>query len=436
MTLKPFLWILLVGLVACGQSPAATQSPLPASPLPAPAAGTYLYIRDTGGEVRVRFPSGDLVMAGTVLSADGRRAYSLETPPQTGKSLLVARDIPSMTVLKRLELDPFWSLPTITRTDSGAAGEPGGLSADGHWLVLSTSQGSLRSLDWPSRFLVVDTSLSRSPREVSIPGDFEFDAISDDGSRLFLIEHKSQGDYNVRLYDLVKGRLDANLIIDKLSPGERMRGNRVDLVAGSGARWLYSAYSAGGGKGFIHALGLGPSSTYAYCIDLPKSTAGNWRLALGSDRLYAFSPADGLLAEVSLSEPPKVMRTMTLPKAGAARNPFWVDAAAKETFGAAARPAVAPDGKTIYLATEQAVWVVDVPSFSVRMRLLAGARATSVAVDPDGWLYASTVITVNSSSQRPGLGLELLRVNPRTGEVADRLPGIMGSTLLRVQVLS
>jgi hypothetical protein len=329
-----------------------------------------------------------------------------------------------MTLLKRLELDPFWALPTITRTDAGAAGEPGGLSADGHWLVLS-AQRSSRWPEAPSRFLVLDTTFNRAPREVSVAGDFEFDAVSDDGNRLFLIEHKSQGTYNVRFYDLARGWLDPNLIIDKLSPGERMRGNRVDSVAGSGARWLYSSYSAGGPKGFIHALGLLPNSSYAYCIDLPDSTGGSWRLALASDRLYAFSPANGMLAEVSLSEPPKVLRTMTLPKASAGRNPFWLDAAAKETRGGGARPVLAPDGKTIYLPTEQAVSVVDIPSFSVRSRLLAGTHLTGLAVDPGGWLYASTMTTA-----------EVMRLDPHSGQVAERLPGNSGAALIRVRVLS
>jgi hypothetical protein len=319
----------------------------------------------------------------------------------------------------------------MNRRASRAASRPAAI-----WLVLTAPPGSHRSLDWPSRFLILDTSLNGTPREVSVPGDFEFDAISDDGSRLFLIEHKSQGSYNVRFYDLVRGRLDPGLIIDKLQPGERMRGSRVDSVVRPGERWLYSSYSASGGKAFIHALGLESNNTFAFCVDLPNSRIGNWKLALRADRLYAFNSTDGLLAELSLGEPPKVLRTLTLPKASAARNPFWVDAAAKEILGTSARPALAPDGKSVYLPTDQAVWLVDVPGFSVRSRLLAGARATSVAVDADGWIYASTTSTVTSSSRRAGVGSEVVRLDPRTGEVAERLPSSVGAILLRVQVLN
>jgi hypothetical protein len=435
MTLKRLWWVLLLGLSACGQWPAATQSPLPASPLPAPAAGTYIYVRDSAGDIRVSKPGGQLATAGAVVSPDGRRAYSLQAAA-AGKRELLVRDIPSLTVLKHLELDPFWSLPAITGPDYEPTGEPGGLSAGGRWLVLMAGLRGHRSLDLPSRFLIVDAGFTQTPREVSIPGNFDFDAISDDGNRLFLIEHKSQGSYNVRFYDLVRGRLDPGLIIDKLQPGERMRGSRIDSVVRPGARWLYSSYSAGGGKAFIHALGLESYNTFAYCIDLPNSSTGSWKLALQADRLYAFNSADGLLAELSLSEPPKLLRTLTLPKGSAGRNPFWVDAAAKEMPDASARPALAPDWKTVYLPTDQAVWVVDLASFSVRSRLLANARATSVAVDPDGWIYASTITTVTSSSQRAGMGWDVLRLDPRTGEVAERLPSSVGAVLLRVQVLN
>jgi hypothetical protein len=386
----------------------------PASPLPPPQPGTYLFAGDFTG-VSVGLAVAELRYAGSVVSADGRRAYEIDR--QGREKALVVRDIPSLEVVRRFGLDHVWSLPEVTQTFGALRGELGGLSANGRWLVL---WGGLQgSSETRSRFLVVDTTFSRPARDVSIPGNFYFDAISDDGNGLFLIERQARNTYSVRVYDVARGKLGSENLVDKSAPNEVMRGMRTDSVAGAQGTWLYSAYADTGGKAFIHALGVGLGQPYAHCIDLPRSSLGYWKLALGKDRLYAFSEPDGLLAELQVAEPPRVMRTLTLPRATAWRNPFWVDAMAKEMPGS--RPALAPDGRTLYLVRDRVVWAIDTQSLSVRSRLLEGSNPISVAVDADGWLYATSTTSVG-----------VLRVDPRTGDVAERLAGGIGAPLLRV----
>src|SRR5207247_8651676 len=59
---------------------------------------------------------------------------------------------------------------------------PAGLSPNGRWLVLVGASGA------ESSFAVVDTSLVRLAAFAKVPGPFTYDAISDDGTSLYLIE--------------------------------------------------------------------------------------------------------------------------------------------------------------------------------------------------------------------------------------------------------
>src|SRR5690242_20319740 len=76
----------------------------------------------------------------------------------------------------RMGLPGDYQLPPATNS-----GIPGGLSPDGAWLVL-------QRFDTASHLLVIDTTFTLSPREISLPGRFRFDAISNDGDRLYLIQ--------------------------------------------------------------------------------------------------------------------------------------------------------------------------------------------------------------------------------------------------------
>jgi len=83
------------------------------------------------------------------------------------------------------------------------AGGAEGMSHDGRTLVLQNADGILS----PSTFAVVDTERLRLVHEVQLPGSFSYDALSPDGSRLYLIQYTRgrSGDlshYVVRAYDL------------------------------------------------------------------------------------------------------------------------------------------------------------------------------------------------------------------------------------------
>ncbi|MGH8957011.1 MAG: YncE family protein, partial [Microbacterium sp.] len=143
-------------------------------------------------------------------------------------------------------------------------GSPGGLSADGKTLVLLPSQASPRS----TTLAVLDAERLRVEKRVSLRGAFSFDAISPDGSRIYLIEYLSRADptrYAVRELDLRSERLLPAPILDPDEPPGEMRGTASTRATSPDGRWAYTLYD-GAEYPFIHALDTVKGR--AVCIDL------------------------------------------------------------------------------------------------------------------------------------------------------------------------
>jgi len=161
-------------------------------------------------------------------------------------------------------------------------GSAGGLSGDRHTLALIEPRTGFPRQT--TRLLVVHVPSLRRQALVTLRGDFSFDAISPDGSRLFLIDYLSSSDptrYAVRSFDLRKMRLDPRPVVDPRNPGERMRGNPLSRAASVDGRWAYTLYDGGGATPFVHALDTRDAS--ARCIDLnrlDRATLGRLRLRL------------------------------------------------------------------------------------------------------------------------------------------------------------
>ena len=104
-------------------------------------------------------------------------------------------------------------------------GTASGLSADGRTLVVIRPR-----LQFPrarTSFAVLGTRRLRVRDEVTLRGDFSFDALSPDGRWLYLIEYLSPKDpnrYAVRVYDLTAGLLEPEPIVDPDEAAEPMRG--------------------------------------------------------------------------------------------------------------------------------------------------------------------------------------------------------------------
>lgn len=146
-------------------------------------------------------------------------------------------------------------------------GSASGLSGDDRTLVLIEPRIGFPRPE--TRLAVIDTQPLRVLRIVTLHGDFSFDAVSPDGSSLYLIQYTSALDptrYNVRVYDLDTDRLVKAPVVDPHEKGEKMRGQPLTRATSPDGRWAYTLYDGAGKAPFVHALDT--STRSARCIDL------------------------------------------------------------------------------------------------------------------------------------------------------------------------
>jgi hypothetical protein len=201
-----------------------------------------------------------------VATRDGAFHY-VAVPDGTTGTLLEKIEVAHGEVYSWLRLDGSWGNPSLGTGE--LTGE--GLSHDGRTLVLASTSGPFAS---PSRFLVVDTRRMRAVRTITLHGGFSFDALSPDGSRMYLIQYKylSSGDlsdYIVRGYDLRTNRLMPGRIADRSEHEDSMSGSAMTRTTSADGRWVYTLYQKPNGEPFVHALDTVRAA--AYCIDLPKN---------------------------------------------------------------------------------------------------------------------------------------------------------------------
>jgi hypothetical protein len=202
-------------------------------------------------------------------------------------------------------LDGRYTVPVVALDHTAA-----GLSTDGSTLVLINPRRTFPRAR--TSFVVLDAKSLRTRGHVVLQGDFSFDALSPDGTRMFLIHYLSRRDptrYEVRALDVPSGRLLPTPIVDKSEPGERMAGFPITRETTADGRWAYTLYDGAGHEPFVHALDTVNGD--AHCIDL-EMLAGrqdlyNLRLGLG--------PGDSGLAVLDGAEKLTVIDTMSFESA-------------------------------------------------------------------------------------------------------------------------
>jgi len=146
-------------------------------------------------------------------------------------------------------------------------GTASGISEDGETLALISPRTTFAQ-NTTDLQLYEARKLRRGPENITLKGDFGFDALSPDGRTLYLIEYtdpRDPGAYQVRSYDVTSGQLDPDPILDsEEEPGE-MRGFPQTRLTSPDGRWEYTLYD-GGEHPFIHALDVVDGVTL--CIDL------------------------------------------------------------------------------------------------------------------------------------------------------------------------
>jgi hypothetical protein len=364
-----------------------------------------ITVRDSGsGALERELPLG-------TPAPDWSRYYTVM--PVASSARLMALDPSSGRTIAQATIPRGYYLPSL-----GYQGPTAGLSPNGQWLAL-TDNGSAVTGKLVTSFLVGPSSLSSSFKTLHVEGDFSFDAISDTGQSLYLIQRMGDPNhYQVRLLDVASGTLVEHPVVDKRDANEPMNGIRGDSVADPQGQYVFTVYAREAGP-FIHALPL--DQPFAWCIDLPAKVATDmeeqfhWSLAFDHQRsvLYAVNSSSGRITEITPASVPQVERTAQL-----VMNPSRSPMAAVVTEADAKGPriggaAVSADGQTLFALGNTGIVAIDTASLKVRQRILDGVSVDSLRLSSDGqWLYAAG--TASS---------KLWQINPSTGAVVGEIAG-------------
>jgi hypothetical protein len=256
----------------------------------APAAGAAGPAIPGGsfGGVGVTGPPG--------LPSSDHRYVTLSAENQT---ILERIDAHTGVVDRNRNFDGFWALPAVT-----LLGQASGLSADGSTLVLIKPDYRLRSEE--TTLLIRDAVSLRAIDRVDLDGRFSFDAISPDGSLLYLVQYpdpRDPLDYRVRAYDWQAGEFRPGKIVDPSEPDEQMSGQPISRATSLDGRWAYTLYG-GGEEAFIHALDT--EGETAACVDLHEINPNDvYTMRLDVD------PASGVITVLDRRSPVAVVDPQT-----------------------------------------------------------------------------------------------------------------------------
>lgn len=243
-----------------------------------------------GANAQKGAPSAVLLGGQGVVSPDGRTRYVTLT---TGRQTIVSFvQVKGGQVFRWRQLPGYFGVSVISLD-----GTTDGVSRDGRTLVLATPSGGKST-----QFALIDTKTLRL-RRIDLRGSWSYDAISPDGSLLYLIQYSGVGSslaYRVRVYDVNARRVLARPVVDQ-EIGERlMRGWSVTRKTSSDGRWAYTLYARAKHEPFVHALDT--ARKQAFCIDLPldltQSRQMELRLALRADRMLDIRDGRRSLATV------------------------------------------------------------------------------------------------------------------------------------------
>ena len=231
------LWIVVAGAILVGSSLGATAARADGLPVLGVDVGASGVATPSGQARYVTIPAAADTVVARVAAQGGRIGASVLLPGR-------------------------FTIPAVAYDGSAS-----GLSGDGHTLVLIEPRASFPRAE--TRLAVLHTRPLLWRTTITLSGDFSFDAISPDGSSLYLIQYTSALDptkYNVRVYDLDSSGLVKAPIVDPHERGEKMRGQPLTRATSSDGRWAYTLYDGAGKAPFVHALDT--KNRTARCIDL------------------------------------------------------------------------------------------------------------------------------------------------------------------------
>jgi hypothetical protein len=322
-------------------------------------------------------------------------------------------------------IDGRWVLPTI-----GVEPVPVGVSSDGSTIVLieaDLAHGAAGADRMTSRFAVLDAHLGsrHAPRIIELDGAFDFDALSPDGSLLYVAEQipgSLEGRYQVRVVETATGRLRPAVIVDKRNLAEQMAGYPIDQERRDDGMVL--TLYRGVEHPFIHALSS--VDAWAVCIDLPTrgfddlDAAADWGIVSTGRGDLAINATLGIAVDIHPSEL-TVRRTLDFEPSAA--SPFRLAKFGHGDLGPAGRRVVAsPDGAAVFAAGAGGIVRLAAQDLEIDGRYMTGTGIDALALTPDG----ARLFALTRSDGR------IVRLDASTGEIegwvgADGFDRLLGA---------
>lgn len=290
-----------------------------------------------------------------------------QSAPAVAPASVGTRSLPRRTVLGAIPVDTSETLST--------------LSFNGRWLALRDATPSQPA----SHIIVIDTRHMRVVSSIDLKGPFGLDAINSSGSLLYLLQvmiGQGSAAYQVRVYDVRQGRLEASPLRESPDDSSILRGTSWTRVWSPRGDWLFTLYVEPGRQGaFVHALGVETHRVHCIVLHDPGATAvqlASYTLAVAPDgsALYAVNPLLGrVIAVHGLPYGPRV--------------PFNLGRRSSSPAHMLTGTAISPDGRTVFAATDHGVWAIDTRTLALHAAYLPDQPFASVALSRDGQrLYA------------------------------------------------
>lgn len=437
----PLILAIAVIVAACTAGAPATPAASPAPPAampsahegpaqtaPAAVAGTrdaWLVVGHPGEDgVRVKLASsGEEIIRLPLGVPDATWGHVLTVTTKRPNSLVEDLVVQPGLGGPLRSIEGAWRLPTV-----GLDPTPAGVSADGKTVVLVEDipdGGPARTV---SRFAIVERSLRAEPRIVELPGVFDFDTLSPDGSILYVAEHVPGplvGRYQVRAVDTATGRMRDAVIVDKANLDEVMAGWPLDqeMRPDGVVLTLYRGVE----HPFIHALQS--TEAWAVCIDVPKrgmddaSATADWGVVATADGRYnlAVNATLGIVVDVHPGDL-TIRRTVEF-EPSARRGIILAKFGHIEAGSVGRRVVAAPDGSAVFAAGDRGIVRIGTADLTVTSRSLEGIAVDAIAITPDGKTVYALVRQDGRIAQIDATTGEVL--GWAAGEGYDRMVGVV-----------
>lgn len=428
MSKKSTIWltvvlcVLLTLVAACGTNNASKNPSKGSSTVP---ASENLYVLDgyaprgAGNQQIVAFHPGSanpgklVTLPAGLTSSNHQKLYTAAA--KNGQTKIAIFDTHTGATIRSLTITGTYSTAEQSYANSV-------VSSNGHWLALR----ELGQTGNQTTIALIDTETGQLTKTIRLNGNFDLDAVSLDGSSLYLLERLNDhtGHYLVRLYNVAENELYQNPIIDKNEINDpRMTGSALTRQMSNDGTQAYTLYiDTAHNIAFVHILPLNASLPFARCIDLPAGKSADllhyYTLALATDgsTLYAANGALGVVSKISLHGEDIYANKVDATVRFSPGNASMISSDKTRLLYNGA--VLSPDQKMLYFAGMHGIWAVNTLALStqndsaIQSNYLTQQALTSVAISSDG----GTLYAVDPTS-----GITLL--DSATGQVRQVIQG-------------